>query len=117
MPNAVNPDHYKRLDPEPIVVIENWKLGFCTGNAVKYLARAGRKEGASASDDLQKARWYVDRALEQFGIASAPEPVTDIKGLVDELELERAEAKRWKVVAMALADRLRELDAEAPKSL
>lgn len=31
---------------------------FCLTNAYKYLYRAGEKEGNSASQDIEKARWY-----------------------------------------------------------
>lgn len=46
---------------EPIDVIEDWQLGFNLGNAVKYISRAGRK--GPAREDLEKARWYVEREL------------------------------------------------------
>lgn len=62
MADQINPTHYKALDPEPIVAIEGWGLGFCLGNAVKYIARAGRKT-ESPIDDLKKARWYLDREI------------------------------------------------------
>lgn len=42
---------------------------FCTANAFKYIWRAGRKnEGASELADLQKARWYLDKAIELIDI-------------------------------------------------
>lgn len=50
---------------EAIRVIEDWGLGFHLGNALKYLLRAGRKPTAPAAEDLAKALWYADRALEQ----------------------------------------------------
>lgn len=62
--DAVNhPPHYGGADStyEAIKVIEAWGLGFHLGNAVKYLARAGRK--GPAIEDLQKARWYIDREI------------------------------------------------------
>ena len=48
---------------EAIKVIEAWGLGFCLGNAVKYIARAGRKSSATMIEDLRKARWYLDREI------------------------------------------------------
>lgn len=48
---------------EVIKVIEAWKLGFHLGNAVKYIARAGRKDPSRRLEDLQKARWYLDRVI------------------------------------------------------
>jgi hypothetical protein len=55
--------HYTSLSPEPIDVIEGWGLGFRLGNAVKYLARAGRKPGQPASKDLAKAIRYIQREI------------------------------------------------------
>lgn len=46
---------------ETILVIEAWGLGFCLGNAVKYISRAGKK--SDALTDLRKARWYLDREI------------------------------------------------------
>jgi len=42
-------------------VIEVWGLGFCLGNAVKYIARAGKK--GAIVEDLKKARCYIDREI------------------------------------------------------
>lgn len=63
-----HPSHYGGADDpfEPIKVIEAWALGFCLGNAVKYIARAGRKPGESELDDLRKARWYLDRQIQRI---------------------------------------------------
>lgn len=64
--NAVDhPSHYAEgRRYEPIDVIEDWELGFCLGNAVKYISRAGRKN--DALEDLKKARWYLDREIERM---------------------------------------------------
>lgn len=59
--DAVNPQHYKGLDPEPIDVIEAWGLGFALGNVVKYVARADHK--GDAIGDLKKAKFYIEREL------------------------------------------------------
>lgn len=67
-PDPTNPAHYRELTPEPIQVIEGWSLGFCLGNAVKYIARAGRK--GDALEDLRKARWYLDREIKRREAAS-----------------------------------------------
>lgn len=58
--DAVNhPAHYASYSPEVITVTE--RLGFCEGNVVKYVARAGRKAGAPVQEDLNKAHWYMRR--------------------------------------------------------
>lgn len=38
-------------------------LDFMLGNVVKYACRAGRKKGATVTDDLLKARWYLERKI------------------------------------------------------
>lgn len=65
--NVDHPAHYGGADNpyEAIKVIEAWQLGFCLGNAVKYIARA-EKKGAPL-EDLQKARWYLDREIKNRG--------------------------------------------------
>jgi hypothetical protein len=59
-----HPSHYGgESNPyEAIKVIEAWALGFCLGNTVKYISRAGKK--GSATEDLRKARWYLDREIQ-----------------------------------------------------
>jgi hypothetical protein len=66
---AVNhPDHYQAEgDPgrvyEVIRVVRAWRLGFSLGNAVKYVARAGKKDPAKAAEDLKKAVWYINEEI------------------------------------------------------
>lgn len=59
-----NPSHYTYAGEayETIKVIEAWSLGFCLGNCVKYISRAGRKD--SRLQDLKKAEWYLRREIE-----------------------------------------------------
>lgn len=61
---AIQPKHYTDLKPEPIEVVDAWGLGFCLGNTVKYISRAGKKAGESTLRDLKKARWYLDHEIE-----------------------------------------------------
>ena len=102
--DGTNPQHYRRLDPEPIEVIEKWGLGFHLGNAVKYIARAGHKISTTAALDLAKAAWYLNRARGQ-------QPETDAPELE---EIARRAAMQWRVTAERLAVRLRDaIDAKA----
>lgn len=55
------PSHYTYGTIEAINVIEDWKLNFDMGNALKYIARAGHKE--NKQQDLEKAIWYLEREL------------------------------------------------------
>ena len=61
-----HPAHYGAAnDPyEVIKVIDAWGLGFCLGNAVKYLARAGKK--GDAIEDLRKAAWYIQHEIDRL---------------------------------------------------
>ena len=64
-----NPKHYGGKDNpyEVINVIEAWGLGFCLGNVIKYVARAGKKDPAKGLEDLEKASWYLEREREKQG--------------------------------------------------
>lgn len=62
-----HPQHYGGdTTYEAIKVIEAWELGFCLGNAVKYISRAGKKNPAKECEDLEKARWYLERRIQQL---------------------------------------------------
>ena len=55
------PSHYiKGRTIEPLSVIVDWKLDFCEGNIVKYLARWRTKGGVQ---DLYKARVYLEELI------------------------------------------------------
>lgn len=56
-----HPSHYTQGPIEVIDIIEGFNLGFCLGNTVKYILRSPHK-GAQLQD-LEKARWYLDRQI------------------------------------------------------
>lgn len=56
-----HPFHYSQFSFEPIDVIEDWKLGFNLGNALKYLSRIDTK--GNPIQDLKKSIWYLQREL------------------------------------------------------
>lgn len=59
-----HPDHYlKDSGFEVIDVIEAWNLDFSLGNALKYVARAGKKDPKKKKQDLEKAIWYIERTI------------------------------------------------------
>ena len=66
MADAVNPAHYKSGELEVIDIIEEFGFGhgFRLGNVIKYVLRAGRK--GSSLEDLKKARWYLQREIENL---------------------------------------------------
>ncbi len=61
-----HPKHYggKHNPYEAIKVIEAWGLGFCLGNTIKYISRAGKKD--STIQDLEKAKWYLEREIKNL---------------------------------------------------
>jgi hypothetical protein len=56
-----HPPHYKAGGVDAIDFIEAKGLGYHLGNVVKYIARADLK--GTPLQDLQKARWYLDREI------------------------------------------------------
>ena len=61
-----HPSHYTDGKIEVIDYIEDKDLGFCLGNAVKYISRAGKKDQSKEVEDLQKAALYIQRKIEQI---------------------------------------------------
>jgi hypothetical protein len=63
-----HPDHYggDNNPYEAIKIIEALGLDFHLGNVVKYISRAGKKS-ENVLEDMQKAKWYLDRWLEIRG--------------------------------------------------
>ena len=63
------PDYYTDSNIEVIDYIEDKKLGFCLGNAIKYISRAGKKKDNGRDmidkeiEDLKKAIWYINRKI------------------------------------------------------
>lgn len=61
--NVNHPEHYTQHPSgvECIQVTEH--MGFCPGNAIKYIWRHEQKGGV---EDLKKARWYLDREIKRL---------------------------------------------------
>ncbi len=57
------PKHYTDSKIEVIDYIEDKRLGYCLGNAIKYISRAGKKNPATEVEDLKKAKWYLERRI------------------------------------------------------
>jgi hypothetical protein len=57
-----HPPHYCR-GIEAYEVIKAYDLGFELGNVLKYVLRCQYK--GTMEKDLRKARWYLDRAIDQ----------------------------------------------------
>lgn len=90
-PEMVNhPSHYGGADNpyEAIKVIEAWEADFNIGTTLRYLCRCGKKTiGGSAEEmrleDLKKARWYLDREIQNIEKALAEKQKKDIEGYMD----------------------------------
>lgn len=61
-----SPAHYNDGKIEVIDFIEDKGLNFHRGNAVKYIARAGKKDKGKEVEDLQKAVWYLNREIKRL---------------------------------------------------
>ena len=64
----VSGDHY-RADIQPWNAMQAWMTedefrGFLVGNAIKYLARAGKKENNTLKSDIMKAQHYLMKLLD-----------------------------------------------------
>lgn len=57
-----HPSHYTAYRGIEVIDLTE-QMNFNRGNAVKYIARAGLKDPAREVEDLQKARWYLDREI------------------------------------------------------
>ena len=65
-----NPSHYTDSKIEVIDYIEDKNLGFCLGNVIKYVSRAGKKVDSDniiyeldKCIKLNKARWYANQNI------------------------------------------------------
>ena len=61
-----HPSHYTQGKIECIDFIQDKKLNFCRGNAVKYIVRAGLKDKNKEIEDLQKAIFYLDAEIKDI---------------------------------------------------
>ena len=67
----INPSHYKQGKIEVIDFIMDQKMDYLTSNICKYICRWRFKDGVC---DLKKARWFLDKLIEQEeGGGSNPE--------------------------------------------
>jgi hypothetical protein len=67
--DPINPQHYKHLPAEAIDIImaaiakaPSNESAFLQGQVIKYLLRCWSKKGI---EDLRKAKWYLDRLVEE----------------------------------------------------
>lgn len=63
MNDAIRPDYYKSNGIEVLDLTDAFDLNFNLGNVVKYVVRAGKKDGEEKEKDLAKAKFYLNREL------------------------------------------------------
>lgn len=61
--NPIKPEYYNDTKITPIDVIDDWRLNFYLGSAIKYIKRAGKKANNSKLQDLKKVRAYIDHEI------------------------------------------------------
>jgi len=59
-----SPAHYQGSSFEVIDIINDYKLNFELGNAIKYILRADKK--GNKKQDIEKAIWYLNHELSKF---------------------------------------------------
>lgn len=91
--NVNHPSHYTDGKIEVIDFIEQKNLNFHRGNAVKYIARAGKKDPKKEVEDLRKAVWYLNREItrltgENPNAALISEVIEQVERAVDKARLD-----------------------------
>lgn len=61
---STTPSHYQGTT-QPIDLINAQNLNFNLGNVVKYVCRAGKKDGENILSDLEKAKNYINYEIER----------------------------------------------------
>lgn len=117
-----SPSHYTAGGIETIDAIEAWSLGFHLGNVVKYVSRAGKKDPSRTVEDLRKARWYLERAIERAeeDERSAPPRILVTPSRLTDEEAERIR-EQWRAVQpqtfAEFARRRTQVNADVVKAL
>ena len=64
------PNHYGKYGIDPIEAMDKGifskeeYVGFCKGNILKYICRSGLKDGETALNDYNKAKFYIEKLIE-----------------------------------------------------
>lgn len=105
-----HPDHYggKNNIYEAIKVIEAWELGFCLGNTIKYISRAGKKDKFKELEDLKKAKWYLEREISNLEMneKKPSKSLTSPNGLLPNVFPEYNRPSQWIEETSSLTDPL-----------
>lgn len=63
MSDKINPAYYRKKI-EVSDFIDEYDLNYFEGNIIKYVVRHKDKNGL---EDLQKAKWYLERLIKKYG--------------------------------------------------
>lgn len=63
-----HPSHYTSYKGLEVIQLTE-QMNFNKGNAVKYISRAGLKDPDTEVQDLEKAKWYIQREIDRISIA------------------------------------------------
>lgn len=63
MEKVNHPEHYNK-GIEVIDFIDSWDMDFSTGNVIKYVSRHKHKD--NPLEDLKKAKWYIERLINNY---------------------------------------------------
>ena len=66
MTQISHPNYYKHDGVEVIDLIDAYNLNFNLGNVIKYITRAGHKDGEDILTALNKAEWYLNHEIERI---------------------------------------------------
>ena len=93
--DPTNPSYYgyDKAVVECIDYIESHKFDFLEGNIIKYVTRYEEKNGV---EDLQKAKWYLERLIEREKTKMKPHDVSLYKSLLETDELSNTERRHGK---------------------
>ena len=75
--DPVNAPRHYRSHPSGVECIQITEhMGFCLGNALKYIWRADLKGGV---EDLRKAAWYIQREIDRREGRTRPQEPTGLE--------------------------------------
>ena len=92
--DAINPNHYKGFSNGAEVVDISENLVSNASHAFNYVARAGRADGYTKSQDVEgkiedytKAVWFINREIERLGGNPSSEPLELVVNKLDDYSL------------------------------
>lgn len=97
---VTHPSHYVALTPEPITFIRD--RDYLTGSALKYIFRAGHKDGADENVDMGKGAWYLRELVNEQGAQTVIAILRNVYW--DTIDRELAPAERAREIRDRLAE-------------